>query len=68
MAWTISDLLDDINATDKSLVNKVYLLDDCTSPVVVPGADFTDAGNEAFAKFSKAGMHLVKSTDEFLKN
>ncbi len=66
VAWTISDLLDDINATDKSLVDKVYLLEDCTSPVVVPGADFTDAGNEAFEKFSKAGMHLVKSTDDFL--
>jgi nicotinamidase-related amidase len=68
VAWTISDLLDDINATDQSLVNKVYLLEDCTSPVVVPGADYTDAGNEAFEKFARAGMHLVKSTDEFLKN
>ena len=66
VAWTISDLLDDINATDKSLANKVYLLEDCTSPVVVPGADFTDAGNEAFEKFARAGMHLVKSTDDFL--
>jgi nicotinamidase-related amidase len=67
VAWTISDLLEDINATDKSLANKVYLLEDCTSPVVVPGADFTDAGNEAFEKFAKAGMHPVKSTDDFLK-
>ena len=68
VAWTISDLLDDITVTDKSLVDKVYLLEDCTSPVVVPGADFTEAGNEAFEKFSKAGMHLVKSTDDFLNN
>jgi nicotinamidase-related amidase len=68
VAWTISDLLDDILASDKSLVDKVYLLEDCTSPVVVPGADFTDMGNEAFEKFEKAGMHLVKSTDNFLKN
>jgi nicotinamidase-related amidase len=66
VAWTISDLLDDINAANKSLVDKVYLLEDCTSPVVVPGADFTDAGNEAFEKFSKAGMHIVRSTDDFL--
>ncbi len=66
VAWTISDLLDDIQAEDKSLANKVYLLEDCTSPVVVPGADFTDAANEAFDKFAKAGMRRVKSTDNFL--
>ena len=66
VAWTISDLLDDINAANKSLVDKVYLLEDCTSAVVVPGADFTDAGNEAFEKFSQAGMHIVRSTDDFL--
>jgi nicotinamidase-related amidase len=68
VAWTISDLLDDINATDRSLVDKVYLLEDCTSSVVVPGADFTDAGNEAFEKFDKAGMHQIKSTEDFLTN
>ena len=66
VAWTISDLLVDINLTDKSLVDKVYLLEDCTSPVVIPGADFTDAGNEAYQRFSETGMHLVKSTDDFL--
>jgi nicotinamidase-related amidase len=66
VAWTISDLFDDIQARDKSLVDKVYLLEDCTSSVVVPGADYTDAGNDTFEKFSKAGMHVVKSTDDFL--
>lgn len=66
VAWTISDLLDDIHATDQSLAKKVYLLEDCTSPVVVPGADFTDAANEAFKRFAKAGMHRVQSTDNFL--
>jgi len=63
VAWTISDLLDDIQASDSSLAKKVYLLEDCTSPVVVPGADFTDAANEAFDRFEKAGMHRVKSTE-----
>lgn len=63
VAWTISDLLDDIQASDASLAKKVYLLEDCTSPVVVPGADFTDAANEAFDQFAKAGMNIVKSTE-----
>jgi len=63
VAWTISDLLDDIRATDSELAKKVYLLDDCTSPVVVPGADFTDQADEAFETFAQAGMKIIKSTD-----
>ncbi len=66
VAWTISDLLYDINKTDASLAGKVYLLEDCTSPVVVPGADFTDQADEAFAGFQKAGMKVVRSTDAFM--
>ena len=68
VAWTIYDLLDDINAVDSMLAKKVYLLDDCTSPVVVPGIiDHTDSANAAYERFAKAGMHIVRSTDDFLK-
>jgi len=64
VAWTISDLLEDINSTDAELAKKVYLLEDCTSPVVVPGVvDHTEAAQAAFAGFAKAGMRIVKSTD-----
>src|SRR5512135_1030980 len=63
VAWTISDLLDDIQDADLSLANKVYLLEDCTSPVVVPGADFTEAAEAAFARFAAAGMHRVQSAE-----
>jgi len=64
VAWTIADLLDEIVAQDRSLAEKVYLLEDCTSPVVVPGvADFTQQADEAFARFARAGMHIVRSTD-----
>jgi nicotinamidase-related amidase len=64
VAWTIDDLLTEIQAQDPALAQKVYLLEDCTSPVVVPGVvDFTDQGNAAFQRFADAGMHLVKSTD-----
>jgi nicotinamidase-related amidase len=42
----------------------VYLLDDCTSPVVVPGVvDYTDQADEAYRRFEQAGMHVVRSTD-----
>lgn len=63
VAWTIADLLTEIQAKDASLTNKVYLLEDCTSSVVVPEVvDYTAQANEAFERFAASGMHLVKST------
>jgi len=62
--WTVDDLLDQLQSTDKKLTDKVYLLEDCTSPIVIPdGPDFTEAANEAFERFAGAGMHVVRSTD-----
>jgi nicotinamidase-related amidase len=64
VAWTIDDLLSEIKAVDGKLAQKVYLLEDCTSPVVIPGAvDYTVQADEAFQRFSDAGMHVVRSTD-----
>ncbi|MCL1466144.1 isochorismatase [Argonema galeatum] len=62
VAWTIDDLLTEITALDANLASKVYLLEDCTSAVVVPGVvDFTEQADAAFARFASAGMHIVKS-------
>jgi nicotinamidase-related amidase len=67
VAWTVSDLLDDIMLADSQLAKKVYLLEDCTSSVVVPGVvDHTDAADAAYEWFANTGMHVVKSTDAFL--
>ncbi|HYA26512.1 MAG TPA: hypothetical protein VEE82_00805, partial [Thermodesulfovibrionales bacterium] len=67
VAWTIDDLLRDILDIDRSLVKKVYLLEDCTSPVVVPGLmDYTDFADAAFRRFAEAGMHVVRSTDPIM--
>jgi nicotinamidase-related amidase len=64
VAWTIADLLDEIEAVDPALAQKVVLLDDCASPVVVPGVvDFSDRAEEAYARFAAAGMKRVKSVD-----
>jgi len=64
VAWTIDDLLSEILTQDPKLAKKVYLLEDCTSPVVVPGViDFTPQAEAAFQRFANAGMNLVKSTD-----
>lgn len=64
VAWTIDDLLTEIVSKDKKLAEKVYLLEDCTSPVIIPGViDFTADADAAFRRFADAGMHVVKSTD-----
>ncbi|MBW4516091.1 MAG: isochorismatase [Timaviella obliquedivisa GSE-PSE-MK23-08B] len=64
VAWTIDDLLSEIQATDPSLAQKVYLLEDCMSPVVVPGiVDFTDQAIATFQRFAHAGMQVIRSTD-----
>jgi nicotinamidase-related amidase len=64
VAWTIDDLLEGIAVRDERLAEKVYLLEDCTSPVVIPGVvDYTDEANAAFQRFADAGMHVVHSID-----
>jgi nicotinamidase-related amidase len=62
LAWTIDDLLAD-NAVRERLAERTYLLEDCTSPVVVPGADYTEQADAAFERYADAGMHVVRSTD-----
>lgn len=64
VAWTIDDLLTEILAKDASLAKKVYLLEDCTSPVVVPGiVDFTPQADAAFQRFAEMGMNIIQSSD-----
>lgn len=68
VAWTIEDLLDQIQNLDPDLTQKVYLLEDCSSPVVIPGVvDYTDQANAAYQRFSEAGIHIVRSTDSITR-
>jgi nicotinamidase-related amidase len=75
VAWTIDDLLASDSVQDERLAERMYLLEDCSSPVVVPGVvDYTDEANAAFERFAAAGVHVVRSTDpierwsEFVRN
>ncbi|MGF1512391.1 MAG: isochorismatase [Elainellaceae cyanobacterium] len=63
VAWTVDNLLSVLQAQRPEFVERVYLLEDCTSPVVAPGIDFTDQASSAFERFAAAGMHCVRSTD-----
>jgi nicotinamidase-related amidase len=59
LAWTIDDLLEE----ERGLAERTYLMEDCTSPVVVPGAvDYTEDADAAFVRYADAGMHVVQST------
>ncbi len=58
VAWTVEDLLADVRA------DRIYLLEDCTSPVVVPGAvDYTEEADAAFGRFAARGARIVRSTE-----
>jgi nicotinamidase-related amidase len=60
VAWTVDDLL----AADPELATRLYLLEDCSSPVVVPGVvDYTDDADRAYERFAEAGGHVVRSTE-----
>jgi nicotinamidase-related amidase len=64
VAWTVDDLISDIQKEDPTLIKKIYLLEDCTSPVVVPGVvDYTEEADGSFRKFAAAGVNIVRSTD-----
>lgn len=67
---TLQDLRDHIQATDPSLVKKIYILEDAMSPVPpppidpVPAAlDFPRIADRAIEDFRRAGMNVVKTTD-----
>lgn len=67
VAWTIEDLLTEIKTIDSNLAKKIYLLEDCTSPVVIPEIiDFTAQADAAFQRFADAGMNIIKSTESLI--
>lgn len=64
VAFTVSDLLSDLQAIDENLARKVYLLEDCTSPVVIEAVvDYTEQANADFERFASAGMNIVNSSE-----
>jgi nicotinamidase-related amidase len=63
LAWTIDDLLENPDVREH-LAERTYLLEDCTSPVVVPGViDYTGEADAAFERYADAGMNVVRTSD-----
>lgn len=64
VSWTVSDLLEEIRRRNPGLARKIYLLEDCMSPVVAPGVvDFTDDAEKAFREFEASGVRRVRASD-----
>jgi nicotinamidase-related amidase len=64
VAWTVEDLRLHFQESDPSQLKKIYLLEDCSSPVVVPDVvDYTDQADAAYQRFSSAGMNVVRSRE-----
>jgi nicotinamidase-related amidase len=60
VSWSVEDLLH----AAPEIADRLYLLEDCCSPVVVPGAvDYSAAADAAFERFATAGAHVVRSTE-----
>lgn len=67
---TLRDMEAHIARRDPKLADKIWILEDATSPVPPPpldplpaALDFPRVANEAFSKLCDSGMHLVKTTD-----
>lgn len=67
---TLRDMQDHITKADPSLLKKIYILEDSTSPVpapaidpLPPALDFPKIAEQAFAELRAAGMNLVKTSD-----
>jgi nicotinamidase-related amidase len=60
-------------AGDREMLGKIYILEDCTSPVspVTDGSgniivDFPKIARDAIESFKNAGMNIVKSSDDII--
>lgn len=69
VAWFIDGLLTEVldpQTGDPSLAKKVWIVEDCMDPVIVPGVvDYTPQADAAIARFKAAGMNVITSDVPF---
>lgn len=49
---------------DRGVMEKLYLLEDCTSSVQHPEIDFDAIADETYGEFADKGMHIVNSDED----
>jgi nicotinamidase-related amidase len=59
---TAEDLVEVFHDQPRQL-GKIYILKDCTSPVVHPDIDFHAIAQERFAEYQQRGLRFINSTD-----
>ena len=65
VAYVIKELE---NFMAKNFNNNIYILEDCMSPVIIPGIiDFTDIANKYIEDFKNNDMNIVNSGEGFLE-
>lgn len=67
---TIEDLISQVFTVNPALIERVYVLEDCMSPVAPIkdeqgniSVDFPEIARQAFAGFASQGIRMVKSTE-----
>jgi|AFSR01.1.fsa_nt_gi nicotinamidase-related amidase len=63
VAASVADLLAFVHEHNPYLAHRIVLLRDAMAPVVVPGADFTDAAEQALTSFEASGARILTTTD-----
>lgn len=67
VSWTLDDIIEFVPDGERNLLNKIFVLEDCTSPVVVKDVvDYTEEAESAFQRFSDAGINIVGSHEEIV--
>lgn len=65
VSWTIDDIIRFIPEQERHLLKKVYVLEDCTSPVVVENViNYAREADENFKRFRESGINMITSSDD----
>jgi nicotinamidase/pyrazinamidase len=59
---TLEDLIEEF-AHQPEFLQRIFVLQDCTSPILHPNIDTESTTQRRFAEFARKGIQLVKSTD-----
>lgn len=67
LLWSLDDFICELSQHDSTATSKIYVLRDCTSPVVIwgsddkPVVDFTAASESALERWAGLGINIVTS-------
>jgi len=63
---TVTSIMDEVMAIDKSLLERIFLIEDASASVVLPSFDFTDSADEAYRYFAESGINIVRTDNHMI--